>query len=100
MSVLTTWNVRKSFFPPYEITMSKLTNYDDALEYVVNIQNEITRCFVSMSLRKLEFYVLEKNFPTADFDLLFFVKVVERAFSDHDKVRQILDGIDMLWPEV
>ena len=80
--------------------MTQLVNYEEALERVVNIENKITRSLVSTTVRILEILCLEGVVPDHSFDLLFFVKVLEKRFNDHEQISRILDGDTMEWPDI
>jgi hypothetical protein len=77
----------------------KLLNYDQAIDYTLKIDDPTTRSLVSFLLRKLELQGLAGLSPESDFDLLYFVKVAESALSCHSRIRKVLDGESLEWPE-
>lgn len=78
---------------------SKLLNYDEAVEYILRIDDSTTRSLVSFLLRRLELQGLAGQCPDDAFDVLFFVKVTENALSSHSLIRKILEGESIKWPE-
>lgn len=80
--------------------MTKLINYDEAINFWGKIEDDSTRTLVSITIRRLEMLAIEGVKPAADFDMLYFAKVLESTFADHQKLRRILDGEKIEWPQV
>lgn len=76
-----------------------LLHYDEALKYVVSIQDKTTRALVSVAFRGLELAIQQGEQLEGDLDLLFIVKGLEVSLKKHDSIRLILSGEDLLWPE-
>lgn len=74
-------------------------NYDAAFEYIVHIQDLRVRQLVSMVLRRFELLALHGTVPAGEIDLLFVVKGLEAAMQDTEKLKYILNGNSLLWPE-
>jgi hypothetical protein len=75
-------------------------NYNEASDYRVQISNAVTRELTSLILGVLERHALGGNLPKGDFDVLYFVKIVEEAMSDHGMIARVLQGESILWPNL
>ncbi len=78
----------------------RIINHDEAVQYMLSISDAITRQLVSVALRGLELAALRQDpTPIAEFDALFYVKVLEGVLGRHGTLRTILEGGSVLWPE-
>lgn len=78
----------------------EIINHAEAVQYVLSIEDQITRELLSVALKELEVSVIRSEFrPAANFDVLAYVTVLERALSQHDLLRAILSGRSAAWPE-
>jgi hypothetical protein len=71
-------------------------NYEEAKHFVQSIDDEVTRTLTEFFLNRL--LVLRTRGlaePEADFDLLFYVKMVSEISSHHELLRKCLDGVPM-----
>ena len=66
----------------------------------MGIADPVTRELTSLVLGALELKGVRGLRPDGDFDVLFFVKVLEQAMSKHDLVARLLKGESLLWPEL
>lgn len=78
-----------------------LLNYEEAYEYVMNIRDKDPKTWslVSFTFRKLELIACEGEVPSSSFDMLFFVKVLEKSMRCHDRIGLMLEGDTLEWPE-
>jgi hypothetical protein len=71
-----------------------LTNTDEAGIHAQSIPDAVTKNFVNMiytiALRRC--YFDKSDTPTGDFDMAFFVRVLEEFFSDKEVVQRTLNG--------
>jgi hypothetical protein len=71
-----------------------LLNCDEALRFIEQITDPVTRSFVNMAFVHLVKKVqLEKReMPRADLDMLFLVTTLKDFFSEHEVISRTLDG--------
>jgi len=75
-------------------------NYEEAKQYLATIENDVTRTMTSLFLNQLVILALQRHAaPEADFDLLFFVKIVSAIVNDHMLMQMCLNGepLDIGW---
>ena len=67
---------------------------DQAGSHLLSISDDITRNFINMiyttAIRRCRFD--KDDIPDGDFDMAFFVRVLEDFFSDKDAVKRTLNG--------
>lgn len=73
-------------------------NYNEASEYRSRIADTITRDLVSMVFSALDRKIIAGQQPAGQFDVLFFVRLVEESMLSHDRVHALLSGESDLWP--
>jgi hypothetical protein len=75
-------------------TLATLVNCDDAMQYIEQIKDPVTKNLVNMVFVHLVKQVhLQKNrAPSCDLDMQFLVSSLEEFFSDHDVIARTLDG--------
>jgi pyroglutamyl-peptidase len=84
---------------PKEIDLSKvLINLKQAHELISNTEEDILRAFLEVSRYKVlqeitTFDGDESNLPQSPFDMVFFVSVIKRVFSNQVAIQAILDGV-------
>jgi hypothetical protein len=70
-----------------------LLDSDEAVRFIEQIANPVTRSLVNMAFVYLVKEVhLEKHEPRADIDSLFLVKTLAGFFSEHDVLARTLAG--------
>jgi hypothetical protein len=71
-----------------------LSNCDEAIRFINQITDPITRTFVNMAfvhfVKKVHFE--KREFPKADVDMLFLVTTLADFFSEHDVLARTLAG--------
>ncbi len=75
-------------------------NYEEAKEFVASIENDVTRTLTSVFLSQLVILGLQRYaVPEADFDLLFYVKMISKIAGDHRLMQACLTGekLDAGW---
>ncbi|WP_299461619.1 hypothetical protein [uncultured Gimesia sp.] len=79
-----------------------LFNYDEAQEYLNELRERDlkTRSLVSFTFSKLIFAAIAGEVPNSSFDMLYFIKVLEKALRCHDKLALMLDGDTLEWPDL
>jgi hypothetical protein len=72
-------------------------NYDAARAHADNIEDPTTRRLTQFFLTKLVFLAMSKYAvpENSEFDLLYYVKIIERISEQHDLIRRILEGEDL-----
>jgi hypothetical protein len=74
--------------------MMKNWNYEEAKQFVQSIDDDVTRNLAEFFLNRLLVLRTRGNAePEADFDLLFYVKMVSEISSHHELLRRFLDGV-------
>jgi hypothetical protein len=73
-----------------------IANLVDALKYASDVADPIT----NQLLRRALFVVIQRAYgqqikPEGEFDAMFLAKALEKLFSQHDKLIQILNGVDL-----
>ena len=72
----------------------KLISWEAARKLIMNEPNDTTRRFMIA----VDFFLgvhMNRNRepqPSADFDVLFFMTIVQQFFHEHEFIRDILDG--------
>jgi hypothetical protein len=74
-----------------------LINHDQAVAFVLSIKDPITRGLTSLVVRSCELSLIRGEKPEHDFDMLHFAKVVAAALSQHETIKSLLSGDDILW---
>ena len=71
-----------------------LLNCDEAVEFIKQIQDPVTRNLVNMAfVHFVKRAQLEKrDRPTADLDMLFVVTSLKEFFAEHDVIARTLEG--------
>jgi hypothetical protein len=71
-----------------------LVNCDEALQFIEQIQDPVTKNLVNMAFVHLVKTVhLDKRvLPRADLDMLFLVTSLKSFFAEHDVLARTLDG--------
>jgi hypothetical protein len=71
-----------------------LLNCDEAVRFIEQIADPVTRNLVNMAFVHLVKQVsLEKRaLPATDLDMLFLVASLERFFAEHEVIARTLDG--------
>lgn len=71
-----------------------LRNCDEALRFIEQISDPVTRSFVNMAfvhlVKKVHFD--KRDLPQADVDMLFLVTGLAEFFSEHDMLARTLAG--------
>ncbi len=74
-------------------------NHEEAINYQKTISNSVTRELVGLVFGTLVNKWLKGDRPIESFDALFFVKILEDAFSSHEVIADLLRGGTIMWPE-
>jgi hypothetical protein len=71
-----------------------LRNCDEAIRFIDQIDDPITRSFVNMVFVHLvkRVYFEKRDFPQTDVDMLFLVTALKDFFSEHEVIARTLDG--------
>ncbi len=71
----------------------KLLNCDEAIHFIEQIQDPVTRNFVNMAFVHLVKKVhVEHDLPKTDLDMFFIVTSLKDFFADHDVIARTLEG--------
>ncbi len=75
-------------------TYGQLIRFDEAQQAIMQIQNKITHDFTNMAVTHVvnAYLTKKEGLPIADFDMLFFAKILESYFSEHEVIAQTLAG--------
>jgi hypothetical protein len=71
-----------------------LRNCDEALRFIDQIADPITRSFVNMTFMHLvkRVHLEKRDLPRTDVDMLFLVTALSDFFSEHDVLTRTLAG--------
>jgi hypothetical protein len=71
-----------------------LLSCDEAIRFIEEISDPVTRSLVNMAFVHLvKTVLLEKRaVPSSDLDMLFLVKVLKEYFSEHEVIARTLQG--------
>jgi hypothetical protein len=71
-----------------------LLNCDEALRFVQQIQDPVTKNLVNMAFVHLvkQVHVEKRNLPSTDLDMLFLVTSLKEFFAEHDVIARTLEG--------
>jgi hypothetical protein len=67
-------------------------NYNEAADYCNQIADPVTRRLTSFVFTTLTLEGLRDNYPNSDFDVLYFIKIVELTMSRHQTLTRMLNG--------
>lgn len=67
---------------------------DEALQFIEQIQDPVTRSLVNMAFVHLvkKVHVEKRDLPRSDLDMLYLVTVLAEYFSEHDVLARTLEG--------
>lgn len=74
-----------------------LVNHDQAVAFVLSIEDPITQGLTSLVIRSCELSLIRGEKPEHDFDMLYLAKVVTAALSQHAAIKSLLSGDDLVW---
>ena len=71
-----------------------LLNCDEAVRFVEQIQDPVTRNLVNMVFVHVvkRVHLEKRDVPRADLDMLFLVTALKDFFAEHDVIARTLDG--------
>ena len=71
-----------------------LLHCDEALRFIEQIADPITRSLVNMAFVHLvrKVHLTKQNLPQNDLDMLFLVTALKDFFSEHEVIARTLDG--------
>ena len=71
-----------------------LLNCDEAVRFIEQIQDPVTRSLVNMAFVHLvkRVHLERRDRPTADLDMLFVVTALNDFFAEHDVIARTLEG--------
>jgi hypothetical protein len=71
-----------------------LLNCDEAVRFIEQIQDPVTKNLVNMAFVHLvkKVHLEKRDRPRADLDMLFLVTALEDFFAEHDVLARTLDG--------
>lgn len=71
-----------------------LTNCDEAVQFIEQIQDPVTKDLVNMAFVHLvkQVHLEKRDPPKADLDMLFLVTSLKAFFAEHDVIARTLDG--------
>ena len=71
-----------------------LINCDEALRYIEQIQDPITRTLVNMAFLHLvkKVHLQKQEPPSSDLDMLFLVSSLREFFAEHEVIARTLGG--------
>jgi hypothetical protein len=71
-----------------------LLNCDEALRFIEQIADPITRSLVNMAFVHLvqKVHLTKQDFPQSDLDMLFLTTALRDFFSEHEVIARTLDG--------
>jgi len=71
-----------------------LLNCDEAIRFIEQIQDPVTKNLVNMVFVDLvkRVHLLKRDLPTSDLDMLFLVTSLEELFAEHDVLARTLEG--------
>jgi hypothetical protein len=67
---------------------------DEALRYIEQITDPVTRSLVNMAFVHLvrKVYLAKQDLPQSDLDMLFLATALKDFFSEHEVIARTLDG--------
>jgi hypothetical protein len=71
-----------------------LVNCDEAMRYIENIDDPVTKTLVNMAFVHLvnRVHLQQRDFPAANLDMLFLVTTLKDFFAEHDVLVRALEG--------
>jgi hypothetical protein len=71
-----------------------LLHCDEALRFIEQIQDPVTRSLVNMAFVHLvkKVHLEKRDLPRCDLDMLFLVSALKDYFSEHDVIARTLGG--------
>jgi hypothetical protein len=71
-----------------------LLNCDEALRFIEQIQDPVTKNLVNMAFVHLvkKVHLDKSDLPRADLDVLFFVTTLKDFFAEHEVLARTLEG--------
>jgi hypothetical protein len=71
-----------------------LLNCDEAVRFIEQIQDPVTKNLVNMAFVHLvkTVHLEKRNLPTTDLDMLFLVTSFKDFFAEHDVIARTLEG--------
>lgn len=71
-----------------------LLNCEEAIRFIEQIQDPVTRNLVNMAFVHLvkRVHLEKRDRPTADVDMLFLVTSLKDFFAEHEVIARTLDG--------
>jgi hypothetical protein len=75
-------------------TPGTLQNCDEALRFIEQIQDPVTRSLVNMAFVHIvkKVYLEKRDLPQSDLDMLFVVKALKEYFDEHQVIARTLEG--------
>jgi hypothetical protein len=72
----------------------KLLYCDEAVRFIEQIPDAVTKTFVNMAFTHLvkKVYFDKQDCPRSDLDMLFLVTALKDFFSEHDVIARTLEG--------
>tara|TARA_R110002124_G_scaffold234419_1_gene399782 strand:- start:348 stop:599 length:252 start_codon:yes stop_codon:yes gene_type:complete len=80
----------------------KIFQYEEAQKYLLELSERDLKTWslVSFTFSKMIFAMMKGEFPDSSFDMLYFVKILEKALQCHDKLELMLNGDTLEWPDL
>jgi hypothetical protein len=71
-----------------------LINCEEALRYIEQIQDPVTKAFVNMAFVHLvkKVHLETQDLPGSDLDMLFLVSTLKEFFGEHEVIARTLEG--------
>ena len=71
-----------------------LINHDEALSYIEQIPDPVTKALVNMAFVHLvkKVHLEKSNLPSSDLDMLFLVSALQELFGEHEVIARTLEG--------